>query len=54
MSRRVRDYAELGLTRHFSPAPGLHMFAAARLHRVESHYEYSYRVVARVRVGHRF
>lgn len=49
MFRRVRDYGELGLTRHFSPAPGLHMFAAARLHRVESHYEYSYRIVARVR-----
>jgi hypothetical protein len=47
---RVRDYAELGITRHFRPAEGVHMFAAFRVHRVESHYEYSYRIVARVRV----
>jgi hypothetical protein len=49
----LRDYAELGLTRHFRPAPGLHMFAAFRIHRVESHYEYSYRIVGRVRLRHR-
>jgi hypothetical protein len=54
MFRKVRDYAELGVTRHFRPAPGLHLFAAARLHRVESHYEYSYRIVGRVRLRHAF
>ncbi len=51
--RGVRDYAELGLTRHFRPAPELHMFAAFRLHRTASHYEYSYRIVGRVRLRHR-
>jgi hypothetical protein len=52
--RTVRDYGELGLTRHFRPAPGIHLFAAVRLHRVETSYEYSYRIVGRVRVRHRF
>ena len=47
---KVRDYAELGLTRHFRPAPGVHMFAAVRMHRVESRYEYSYRIAGRVRL----
>jgi hypothetical protein len=49
---QVRDYAEIGVTRHFRPAPQLHMFAAFRMHRIESHYEYSYRIVGRVRVRH--
>jgi hypothetical protein len=48
MFHKVRDYAELGLTRRFQPAPGVHMFAAFRMHRIESEYEYSYRIVARV------
>jgi hypothetical protein len=46
--RKVRDYGELGLTRHFRPAPTVQFDAAVRLHRVESHYEYSYRLVGRV------
>jgi hypothetical protein len=50
---KVRDYAEWGLTRHFRPAPELHMFAAFRIHRIESHYEYSYRIVGRVRLRHK-
>jgi hypothetical protein len=50
VGHKVRDYAELGLTRHFRPAAGVHLFAAVRLHRIESHYEYSYRIVGRVRV----
>lgn len=54
MFRKVRDYGELGLTRHFRPAPGVHLFAAVRLHRVESSYEYSYRIVGRVRLRHTF
>jgi hypothetical protein len=48
MFREMRDYAEVGLTRHFRPAPGVHLFADYRLHRIESHYEYSFRVVGRV------
>jgi hypothetical protein len=54
MFRKVRDYGELGLTRRFQPAPGVDLFAAFRLHRVESSYEYSYRIVGRVRLAHRF
>jgi hypothetical protein len=54
MFRQVRDYAEVGVTRHFRPAPGVHMFATFRLHRIESHYEYSYRIVGRVRLRHTF
>jgi hypothetical protein len=51
---KVRDYGEAGLTRRFAPAPGVDLFAAVRLHRTESHYEYSYRIVGRVRLRHRF
>ena len=51
--RKMRDYAELGVTRHFRLAPGMHMFAAVRVHRIESQYEYSYRIVGRVRLRHR-
>jgi hypothetical protein len=51
---KVRDYGELGVTRHFRPAAGVHLFASARLHRVESSYEYSYRIVGRVRLRHKF
>ena len=51
--RKVRDYGEVGLTRRFSPAPGVDLFAAVRVHRTESHYEYSYRIVARVRLHHK-
>jgi hypothetical protein len=54
MFRKVRDYGEVGLTRHFRPAPGVHFFAAFRLHRVESNYEYSYRIVGRVRLRQQF
>jgi hypothetical protein len=50
MFRKVRDYAEFGITRQFRPAPGVHVFGAFRLHRIESHYEYSYRISARVRL----
>jgi hypothetical protein len=48
--RNVRDYAEMGVTRHFTPAPTVQFDAAVRVHRVESHYEYSYRLIARVRL----
>jgi hypothetical protein len=40
----TRDYAETGLARTFRPAPGVLIEASARLHRIERHYEYSFRV----------
>lgn len=49
--RGIRDYAEAGLTRTFHPAPGVVVLAAARLHRTERHYEYSYRILGRVSLG---
>lgn len=42
----VRDYSESGVTRHFRPAPQVQIELSARLHRVERHYQYSYRVVS--------
>jgi hypothetical protein len=48
--RGIRDYAETGVTRTFTPAPGALLEASFRYHRIEDHYEYSYRVLARVRV----
>jgi hypothetical protein len=44
--RQLRDYAETGLTRLFPLAKDSWIEASARLHRVESHYEYSFRVYA--------
>ena len=46
--RRVRDYAEFGITRLARPVEPLQLEASARLHRVDSHYEYSYRILGRV------
>lgn len=51
--RGVRDYSEAGLTRTFDVAPGVRGEASARIHRVERHYEYSYRILGIVRVAHR-
>jgi hypothetical protein len=48
-----RDYAEIGLTRHFQLAPGAGLEVSGRLHRIERYYEYSYRVVSTVTLGHR-
>ena len=48
--RGVRDYAEAGLTRTFTPAPGISFEASGRLHRVERHYEYSYRLLCVARL----
>lgn len=44
--RGVRDYAEAGLTRSVALAPDARLEASFRMHRVERHYEYSYRVLA--------
>jgi hypothetical protein len=43
--RGTRDYSEAGLTRTFKPAPGILLEASGRAHRVERHYEYSFRIV---------
>ena len=48
--RGVRDYAEAGLARAFVPARGVTFEASARLHRVEDHYEYSYRLLCTTRL----
>jgi hypothetical protein len=44
--RGVRDYAEAGIARTFRIAPTAQLQASFRVHRVESHYEYSYRILA--------
>lgn len=44
--RGIRDYAEIGLTRTFAPAPGALIETSFRYHRIEEYYEYSYRVLA--------
>jgi hypothetical protein len=49
--RGIRDYAELGLARTFSPAPGITFEASGRLHRTERHYEYSFRILSIVRLA---
>jgi hypothetical protein len=43
--RGVRDYAEIGATRTFALAPGALVEVSFRYHRIERHYEYSYRVL---------
>jgi hypothetical protein len=48
--RGTRDYAEAGVSRRFSLAPAASLEVSGRLHRVEDHYEYSYRVVSNVSV----
>ena len=42
----TRDYSEAGLTRRFTLAPSATLDVAGRLHRVESRYEYSFRVLS--------
>lgn len=51
--RGVRDYAEAGLTRSFTPGAGVVFEVAGRIHRVEKHYEYSYRVLCVARLDWR-
>jgi hypothetical protein len=47
----IRDYAETGLTRRFTLAPGAILEVSGRLHRTERFYEYSYRVLSSVALG---
>jgi hypothetical protein len=44
--RGTRDYAEIGLTRRVRLAPSAVLDFAGRFHRVENHYEYSYRILS--------
>ena len=48
---QVRDYGEAGPHAPLLPRAERAVRRAARLHRVESHYEYSYRLLARVSCG---
>jgi hypothetical protein len=48
--RGIRDYAEAGITRTWPLAPGARVETSFRVHRVERHYEYSYRILALVDV----
>jgi hypothetical protein len=50
--RLLRDYAEAGVTRLFPLAQDSFLEASLRGHRIEDHYEYSFRIfaVARIRV----
>jgi hypothetical protein len=43
--RGTRDYSEAGLTRIFRPDSRVTIHASGRIHRVERHYEYSYRIL---------
>jgi len=47
----LRHYAEAGLTRTYSPADGVGLELSARLHRVDTHTNYSYRILAKVDLG---
>jgi hypothetical protein len=49
--RGTRDYSELGLTRTFTPAPGVIFEASGRFHRIERYYEYSFRILATAAFG---
>lgn len=49
--RGIRDYAEAGLTRTFRPSSAVAFEASGRLHRVEKHYEYSYRLLCVTRLA---
>ena len=48
--RGVRDYAEVGLSRSFHPAPRITFEASGRFHRTEKYYEYSYRILCLARL----
>jgi hypothetical protein len=47
----TRDYAETGIARRFTLAPGAVIEVSGRLHRTERHYEYSYRVLSIASLG---
>ena len=43
--RRIRDYAEIGLTRTFLPDHRVRVEVSGRGHRTENYYEYSFRIL---------
>jgi len=49
--RGVRDYAETGVTRTIKPAADVVLEVSGRVHRIERHYEYSFRVLATAAVS---
>ncbi len=49
--RRVRDYGEIGIARRFTAASRIDIEGSFRVHRIESSYTYSYRVLAAVHLG---
>jgi hypothetical protein len=51
--RGIRDYAEAGFTKTFDLAPGTLIEVSFRYHRIEDHYEYSYRVLGIAHVSAR-
>ncbi len=51
--RATRDYSEAGLTRRFPAGSQVTLEASTRLHRIERHYEPSFRIVAVAHVGWR-
>ena len=44
----LRHYFEAGLTRTYYPAPQMGFEVAARMHRVDTHHDYSFRILAKV------
>jgi hypothetical protein len=50
LHRGWRRYAEAGITRTFHPASEARVETSARLHRIEDHTEYSFRILGIVRV----
>ena len=42
----TRDYSELGLARLFRPAPAVDLEGSVRMHRIEAHFGYSFRLLA--------
>ena len=49
----TRDYAEVGLSRHFQLAPGAGLAVSGRLHRIERHYECLVRILSTVTLSRR-
>jgi hypothetical protein len=48
--RGIRDYGEIGLARVYRPAPQLNLEVALRGHRIETHYDYSFRILSKINV----
>jgi hypothetical protein len=47
----TRDYSEAGVTRTFLPVADVLLEVSGRLHRIERHYEYSFRILATASVA---